>query len=101
MTRPASADYPRCFPGRLRVVTRDGRSIVRDEPVNRGSFLRPLDDADVADKFRRNAARALPAAQVEAVADAVARLDRAADVTTLAAALRNPRAGQTPRPAAS
>jgi 2-methylcitrate dehydratase PrpD len=83
-----AADYPRCFPGRLRVRLRDGRVLERDEPVNRGSFLRPLTDADVRDKFHRNAARALPAAQVEAVADAVDGLDRARDLSTLAAALR-------------
>ncbi|MBX3025758.1 MmgE/PrpD family protein [bacterium] len=86
-----AADYPRCFPGRLRVHLRDGRVLARDEPVNRGSFLRPLGDADVRDKFRRNATRVLPAAQVEAIGDAVAGLDRAADVSTLATALRGPR----------
>ena len=83
-----AADYPRCFPGRLRVRLRDGRWLAHDEPVNRGSFLRPLADADVADKFRRNAARALPPAQVEAVETAVAALDAAPDVGALTAALR-------------
>ncbi|HSP95715.1 MAG TPA: MmgE/PrpD family protein [Candidatus Dormibacteraeota bacterium] len=83
-----AADYPRCFPGRLRVRLRDGRVFEHDEPVNRGSFLRPLGDADVGDKFRRNAARVLAPAQVDAVADAVERLDRAADLSALAAALR-------------
>ena len=83
-----AADYPRCFPGRLRVRRPDGRWLEHDEPVNRGSFLRPLSDADVADKFRRNAARALPPAQVEAVETAVAALDAAPDVGALTAALR-------------
>lgn len=83
-----AADYPRCFPGRLRVRLRDGRWLEHDEPVNRGSFLRPLTEAEVADKFRRNAARVLPPAQVDAVAAAVAGLEGAADVGTLAAALR-------------
>ena len=83
-----AADYPRCFPGRLRVRRPDGRWLEHDEPVNRGSFLRPLGDADVTDKFRRNAARVLPPPQVEAVATAVAGLDAAADVGALAAALR-------------
>lgn len=91
-----AADYPRCFPGRVRITLRDGRVLERDEPINRGSFLRPLDDDAARDKFRRNAARSLPAAQVDAVADAVARLDRAADVSTLAMALRPPAAEQKP-----
>jgi 2-methylcitrate dehydratase PrpD len=83
-----AADYPRCFPGRLRIRLRNGRVLAHDEPVNRGSFLRPLSDDDVREKFRRNAARALPAAQVEQVAAAVAALDEAPNVGALAAALR-------------
>jgi len=86
-----AADYPRCFPGRLRVRLRDGRVVAHDEPVNRGSFLRPLSDDDVREKFHRNAARALPPAQVEQVAAAVAALDEAPDVGALAAALRTER----------
>ena len=82
-----AADYPRCFPGRLRVRLRDGRVLAHDEPVNRGSFLRPLSDAEVGDKFRRNAARILPPPQVAVLAAAVAGLDAAAHVTALAAAL--------------
>lgn len=82
------ADYPRCFPGRLRVRLRDGRELAHDEPINRGSFLRPLADADVRDKYRRNAARLLPPLQVEALMAAVDGLADAADVGALAAALR-------------
>jgi len=83
-----AADYPRCFPGRLRLRLRDGRVLEHDEPVNRGSFLRPLDDDAVRDKFRRTAGRVLPPPRVEALAAAVAALDRAAGVGALAAALR-------------
>lgn len=86
-----AADYPRCFPGRLRVRLRDGRWLEHDEPVNRGSSLRPLGDGDVGAKFRRNAARVLAPEQVDAVADAVADLDGAPDVSALAAALRGRR----------
>jgi 2-methylcitrate dehydratase PrpD len=82
------ADYPRTFPGRLRMTLRDGRVLERDEPLNRGSAERPLSDDDVAAKFRRNAACTLPAGQIEALATAVDRLDSAPSVRQLATALR-------------
>jgi 2-methylcitrate dehydratase PrpD len=84
-----SADYPRCFPGRLRLHLRDGRVLEHHEPINRGSFLRPLDDAAVRDKFRRNAARRLPVAQVEALGNALQSLEQAASLEELRALLRD------------
>jgi hypothetical protein len=59
-----------------------------DEPVNRGSNERPLSDDEVRVKFRRNAARALPEAQIDALSAAVQRIDTATSVGELAAALR-------------
>jgi hypothetical protein len=70
------------------VRVRAALALAHDEPVNRGSFLWPLSDDDVRQKFHRNAARALPPAQVEQVAAAVAALDEAPNVGALAAALR-------------
>jgi 2-methylcitrate dehydratase PrpD len=83
-----AADYPRTFPGRLRLVLRDGRVLERDEPLNRGSAERPLSEAEVVAKFRRNAERALPAEQVDLLAAAVQNVDSAPSVRPLAAALR-------------
>ena len=82
------ADYPRFFPGRLRMTLRDGRVLERDEPINRGSPERPLSDDDVAAKFRRNAAAVLPDEQVEALRAAVSGIDAAPSVRELAARLR-------------
>ena len=82
------ANYPHTFPGRMRMVLRDGRVFERDEPFNRGSAERPLSDDEVRAKFRSNAGRALPAAQVEELAAAVMAIDRAPDVQALAAACR-------------
>jgi hypothetical protein len=69
---------------------RDGRVLERDEPLNRGSAERPLSDDDVAAKFRRNAGCTLRAAQVDALATAVDRIDSAPNVRQLTAALRLP-----------
>jgi 2-methylcitrate dehydratase PrpD len=83
-----AADYPHTFPGRVRLTLRDGRVLERDEPLNRGSAERPLSDAEVGRKFRRNAERALPSARVEALLAAVQRIDRAPSVRELAARCR-------------
>jgi len=82
------ADYPRTFPGRLRVRLRDGRVLERDEPVNRGSAERPLSDADVQAKFRTNAARALTPQRIETLLAALDGLASAPNISALAAALR-------------
>lgn len=83
-----AANYPHTFPGRVRLTLRDGRVLEHDEPLNRGSAERPLSDAEVGRKFRRNAARALPAARVDALLAAVQRIDRAPTVHELAACCR-------------
>jgi 2-methylcitrate dehydratase PrpD len=81
------SDFPRRFPGWLRVRLRDGRIIEQREPINRGSVERPLTPEEVREKFRRNARRALPPERVEAAIAAVASLERQADVGALTASL--------------
>jgi len=82
--------YPQRFGGRLRLRLRDGRVLEHHEPINRGSAERPLSADEVHDKFHRNAARVLPAAQVDAVIAAVAAIDHAGDLSALTVALRAP-----------
>jgi 2-methylcitrate dehydratase PrpD len=77
-------DFPRYFPGRLRITWRDGRTEELHEPINRGSVDRPMSDDEVHDKFRRNARRALSSDSIEAVIVQVAQLDEASSVQPLA-----------------
>lgn len=77
------AGYPQRFGGALRLHLRDGRVLEAREPVNRGSAERPLTAAEVEEKFRRNAGRALSDAGVERVLRAV----RGESIEELAAAL--------------
>jgi 2-methylcitrate dehydratase PrpD len=81
------SDFPRCFPGRLRIRLRNGRVLEHHEPINRGSAERPLSEGEVQAKFRRNASRALAAEQVEAAIAAVAALEHQPSLMELAAAL--------------
>jgi 2-methylcitrate dehydratase PrpD len=85
-----SADYPRTFPGRLRITLTDGRQLEHHEPINRGSAGRPLSETEVREKFHRNATRVLPAAQAEQLADEVLSLDQAPSIDKLATLLIPP-----------
>lgn len=86
------SDYPAHFPGTMRIELRTGQTVEYREPLNRGCPERPLDRAEVEDKFRRNAARALPARQAARVIEAVTDLPHQRDLGVLTAALRGPRA---------
>jgi 2-methylcitrate dehydratase PrpD len=79
-----SANYPHCFPGRMRLTLRDGRVLERDEPINRGSAGRPLGADEVRDKFRHNAARVLSSERIDALLAAIEAIDRASNVQALA-----------------
>lgn len=84
------SDYPRHFPGILRLTLRDGRVTEYREPLNRGCAERPLDPAEVEAKFARNAARALPPDHARRVAALVGDLPRLRDPGPLMSALRPP-----------
>jgi len=82
------SDYPAHFPGVMRLTLRDQRTVEYREPLNRGCPERPLERAEVEEKFRRNAGRALPDEQVAGVIKAVGELSRQRDVGVLMATLR-------------
>jgi 2-methylcitrate dehydratase PrpD len=80
--------YPRRFTGHVRVELADGRVLEETQDAPRGGPERPLAPEELRAKFRANAARALPAAQVETLLEKVLAIDRTQDVTVTAAALR-------------
>lgn len=82
------SDYPAHFPGTMRITLRDGRRLDYHEPLNRGCPERPLERGAVEDKFRRNAARVLPEAQVALVIAQVAALPRQRQLAALMESLR-------------
>jgi 2-methylcitrate dehydratase PrpD len=80
--------YPRRFTGHVRVELADGRVLEETQDAPRGGPAHPLAPEELQAKFRANAARVLPHAQVDTLCERLLAIDRAADVTVTAAALR-------------
>jgi len=81
----AEAEFPKYFPGWVRIRMKDGRLYEHKERINRGHPENPLSAEEVRAKFRENACQALPAGQVEAIIDRVASLERLDNVAELLA----------------
>ena len=70
----ASEIFPRAFAAVLRVQTSDGQLREHRVDSSRGGPEHPLSRSDLLVKFRLNAGRALPTAQVEALVEVVEHL---------------------------
>jgi 2-methylcitrate dehydratase PrpD len=81
------SDFPARFPGWIRIRLNDGRLLEHREPINRGSAENPLSQDDVRAKFRRNALRALPPAQVDTIIECIGDLEKHADLGRLSSSL--------------
>ena len=82
-----TSDYPRYFPGFLRLRLRNGRTLEHREPINRGSTECPMSEAEVREKFRRNARRAIDAEAAERIVALVGALEDQHDLRALGQAL--------------
>lgn len=85
-----SSEFPKSFPGWVKIRLKDGRLLEAREPVNRGSPENPLPPEAIVAKFRRNAGRILPAAQVALLEREVLALDSSSNVRSLLALCRIP-----------
>jgi 2-methylcitrate dehydratase PrpD len=65
------SDYPKHFPGEVRITLRDGRRLARREPMSRGAPERPLTSGEIEAKFFVNATRAIPDVQAKRIAEMV------------------------------
>jgi 2-methylcitrate dehydratase PrpD len=84
----ASLPYPRRFTGHVRVELADGRVLEETQDAPRGGPEHPLAVDELVAKFRANAARALPRAQVDTLCERLLALERVEDVAVAAATLR-------------
>jgi 2-methylcitrate dehydratase PrpD len=82
------ATFPQAFPGAARVVLRGGEALEAEVLHQRGSPENPLSEADVCDKFCRNAALALPDAAVRRLQEGILALDERDGVRDLVAPSR-------------
>jgi len=80
--------YPQRFTGHVRIELADGRILEEAQDAPRGGPEHPLAPEELQAKFRANAARALPAAQVGTLLERLLAIDQAGDVGSTAAALR-------------
>jgi 2-methylcitrate dehydratase PrpD len=85
-----SLPYPQRFTGHVRVTLEDGRVLEETQHAPRGGPEMPLSPEALAAKFRVNAARALPALQVEEALGRLLKLSGEPDAAAAAAALRGP-----------
>ena len=80
--------YPKRFTGHVRVELQDGRVLEETQDAPRGGPEHPLPPEELRAKFRANAVRALPAAQVDGLLDRLLAIDRATDVASIVGGLR-------------
>jgi len=77
------AIFPHQFPAVLRVVTTDGRHIVKKVLTNRGGPARPLSFEELGAKFRDNAGRVVAADRVAHIESTVERMAELGDISPL------------------
>jgi len=78
-----TAIFPRQFPAILTARLRDGREIIEQVLTTRGGPERPLLFDELATKFRDNAGRTLPDAEVDALERACDTLDHCTDLAAM------------------
>jgi 2-methylcitrate dehydratase PrpD len=77
------SSYPGAFPGGVRITMRDGRVLEGELLYERGAAENPLTPEEIRAKFRENAGLALDPAEVEALEEAIVRVDELESVRGL------------------
>jgi 2-methylcitrate dehydratase PrpD len=74
------SNYPGGFPGRVRLITTDGRIYSSEVQFERGSVSNPMPKDAIVEKFRTNAATMLDERSARALEAAVLHLEEVSDV---------------------
>src|SRR5262249_41113066 len=77
------AIFPQQAPAILSVTTKDGRRMIEEVLINRGSPERPLSDKELAVKFSENCRGVLAPETTEALRSSIDRIAEAADVAQI------------------
>jgi 2-methylcitrate dehydratase PrpD len=70
-----NTNYPESYPGRVEIITKDGRSLSRHVEFNRGGPRNPMSEEGILQKFQDNASRVLTPGDAERLMDAVWRIE--------------------------
>lgn len=77
-------DYPRHFSGHVKVKLKNGTVLEENQPYPKGGLEIPLPPEEIEEKFRNNAAMALPKERVEAIVGAVRNLEELPSIGAVA-----------------
>jgi 2-methylcitrate dehydratase PrpD len=70
------SDYPRHFPGYVKISMKDGQSFERRERVNRGGPENPMSKEEVKEKFHKNAGKVISPEKGDRIVEVVERLEK-------------------------
>jgi len=82
------ANYPEHYTSIVELSTKDGRTVSRRVEQAKGTHENPLTGDEVRAKYFRLTAPVIPRDRAEAIMASVDRIDKASDLTALAALLR-------------
>lgn len=91
-----NTSYPKSFPGRLEIITKDGRVLGRQVEFNRGGPQSPMSEEEILRKFQDNASRVLTSADAERLLDTVWHLEEIDEPRPLCEPLRSATGRQSP-----
>ena len=81
-------DYPKHFPGYVKVLMKDGRSFDWRERVNRGGPENPMSQEEIQQKFYKNARKAISKEKCGRIIEAVEKFEKLPRVASLMGNLR-------------
>jgi 2-methylcitrate dehydratase PrpD len=77
------SDYPKHFPGYVKISMKDGRSFEWRERVNRGGPENPMSKEEVEEKFYKNARVAVSRKKCDQIVEAVGRFEKLPRISSL------------------
>jgi 2-methylcitrate dehydratase PrpD len=84
-----NTNYPKSYPGRVEITTKDGRTHSRHLEFNRGGPRNPMSEEEILQKFLDNASRVLASNDIDRLMDAVWHLEDIDEPQALCEPLRS------------
>lgn len=84
-----NTNYPTSYPGRVEVITKDGRTQSQHVEFNRGGPRNPMSEGEILQKFRDNASRVLASNDIDRLMETVWHLEDIDEPQALCEPLRS------------